>query len=86
MEEQEKKELEKDINAITRLAADCRSVGMGLNEWSVPHVAEMHKQLQHHTVVLKQLQEDLDGRIFNGELGAQPGTVSRATGPTAWQC
>ncbi|CAE7300090.1 unnamed protein product [Symbiodinium sp. KB8] len=65
-EAQARKDLEKDINAISKLAAEARNMGMLLTEWKVPHVDSVQTGLQKHIVNLKTIGEEIDDKVFRG--------------------
>ncbi|CAE7876783.1 unnamed protein product [Symbiodinium necroappetens] len=64
-EAQARKELEKDINAISKLAGEARNMGLLLTEWQVPHVDSVQKGLQKHVIILKKIEEEIESMIFN---------------------
>ncbi|CAE7197767.1 unnamed protein product [Symbiodinium sp. CCMP2592] len=69
-EVQARKEMEKDIAAINKLASDARLMGMALTEWDVPHVEALQGNLQKHVQVLKTIREGIDDKVFHGSLGS----------------
>ena len=64
-EEQTRKELKKDMDAITSLMSSIRAASMALS--SVPHNVELLAQLKEGMAKIKTHQEQIETMLFSGK-------------------
>ena len=64
-EEQTRKELKKDMDAINALVSSIRAASMALS--SVPHNVELLKQLKDGMVKIKNHEESIETMLFSGK-------------------
>ncbi|CAE7255958.1 unnamed protein product, partial [Symbiodinium sp. CCMP2456] len=70
-EEQTRKELKKDIDAISALLSSCRAASMSLS--TLPHNSELLKLLKEGMVKTKGHQEHIETLIFSGKSAQEVG-------------